>query len=239
MNFKVEDALYYRFNFFLNFLQLTSAISTFHADKKQGESNKARVESLCFTCIKALEIIKRTVTFEEPLPSILDKTNIVGIAIDVQVRNHDFPTLDKSIEGLKNTFEAMVNNYELANVDSSLDLLQKWDKLNTKDNNFLIGAHIVTTAFDETYETYFRKLELKDFIVDELKHYKYDWVSKIEHAKKNKDYNPEDVNSYLDCFKGLRCILVTMATNRSCLFSLLEKFVDFLYFVHMGVSLDN
>jgi hypothetical protein len=173
---------------------------------------------------------------EQPIPEIFDKSNILGIAIDVQVRTQGFPTLEKSIENIKTTFESMLSNYELVNVTSALDLLQKWDHLNSKDNNFLGSAHAVTTAFDEDNETYFRKLEMKSFIIDELKHYKYDWVAKIEHAKKTKDLNLDDVNSYLDCFKGIRSILVTMATNRSCLFSLLEKFVDFLYFVHVGVS---
>lgn len=230
----------------LNLLNLSTVVHVELVYKKPAElpkhvteSSKSTVETLSFTCIKALEIIKRTVTFAEPLGSIFDKSNILGIAIDVQVRTLEFPLFDKSVEGLKSTFEALVSNYELANVDSALDLLQKWDKLNSKENNFFVGAHIVTTAFDETYETYFRKLELKDFIVEELKHYKYDWVAKIENAKKNKETNLEDVNSYLDCFKGLRCILVTMATNRSGLFSLLEKFVDFLYFVHMGVNYFN
>lgn len=180
-------------------------------------------------------MIKRTTQFEEALPQIFDKVNICGIAIDVQVRSQDFPKLDTSIDSLKNTFETMLSNYELMNVSSALDLLQKWDQLNTKDNTFLVSSHIVTTAFDENNETYFRKLEMKDFIVEELKHYKYDWISKIDQAKKTKAVNMEDVNTYLDCFRAIRSILVTMATNRSCLFTLLEKFVDFVYFVHIGV----
>ena len=76
---------------------------------------------------------------------------------------------------------------------------------------------------------------MKDFIVDELKHYKYDWVAKMDQAKKTNSINLDDVNVYLDCFKGIRSILVTMATNRACLYSLLDKFVDFVYFVHIGV----
>lgn len=217
-------------------MQFSYVISVTPVNQKPAEANKSSVESFLFTCIKALEVIKRTTSFEEPLPSVFDKSNICGIAIDVQVRSLDFPTLETSVEGIKSTFEAMISNYDLMNVNSALDLLQKWDTLNRKDNNFLLSAHLVTTAFNEDNETYFRKLEMKDFIVDELKHYKYDWVAKIDHAKKKGDTNLDDVNTYLDCFKGIRSILVTMATNRSCLFSLLEKFVDFVYFVHIGVT---
>lgn len=239
VSYSIDDALYYRFNFFLSFLQLAVVISVRAAHQKPSEANKARVESPLFTCIKALEVIRRTTAYEEALESAFDKANIVGIAIDVQVRTQDFPSFDKTVEGIKNTLEAMLGNYELASVASALDLMQKWDRLNSRDNNFLVSSHVVTTAFDESNETYFKKIELKDFIVDELKHYKYDWVAKIENAKKNKETNLDDVNAYLDCFKGLRSILVTMATNRSALFTLLEKFVDFLYFVHIGVVLPS
>lgn len=160
-----------------------------------------------------------------------------GIPIDIQVRSLALPTFEVTLNNLRKEFDSLLQNYELQNVDSAMDLLKKWDRVNSRDNSFWVSSHLVSTAFGDSLEVYFQKLYMKDFIVDELKHYKYDWNAKIELGKKNNSINMDEVHQYLDCFRGIRSTLVSMATNRSNLFSHLDKTYDFIYFVHIGVGI--
>lgn len=216
-------------------MQLAFITSVGQPQQKPSEASKASVETFLFTCIKALEVIKRTTHFGQAVVSVFDKDNIGGIAVDVQVRTIEFPSVDQSIDSFRLELDSILANYDLQNISSAIDLLKKWNDVNTRDNSFWVSCHLVSTAFEDGPETYFKKIEFKDLIVEELKHLKYDWNEKLEMAKKNNSINIDDVSTYLDCFQSLRHVLMAMSTNRANFFAMLNKNIDFIYFVHNGV----
>lgn len=165
-----------------------------------------------------------------------------GIPIDIQVRNFNLPTFEKSLEGLKKDLESIVAAYDLQDLTDWESIFEKWDAINQRDNSFLVSAHLVSAAFEENVQTYFRKPLFKELIKNELKLMKYDFDDRAKSKKKGEADTEEEIqeiNSYFDFCTVIQAALTYMATNRSMLFEHLNKTYDFVFAVHTGTKLHD
>jgi hypothetical protein len=233
VNYTVEEGLYYRLSLLSNFLQLSVLI----APKKDQErtNNKVTLETIVNTCIKALEIIRRTGKFSEPLPNLFDKNYMVGIPADIQVREFVFKPIEDTCNSLSKYFKDILQNLEVEDLNDVGSILDKWDELNKRDNSFLVASHLVHSAFNLTAKEYFSKLEFKEIVFNELKMYKYDLEKRMQKVANQDELN--DINTYLEFGVSLQALLTVMATNKSNLLNYINKNSDMVYLIHIGVKL--
>lgn len=233
-------------------IQLTSQLGSFGCfDEWSGKQpyltktsedgtrvEKSKIEGLINTCLKALEVIKRTTKFREEAKGVFDRTNIVGIATDVPIRNMPMLTLEQSVQKLTTYLEQILENYELEHISDCLTLLEKWEQVNKKESGFLVSAQLVSNSFDRNNFSYFGKLKWEDLIKKELKYYKYDLDKRLK-SKKNDERDisdKADLISYLEFGNSLQSLFVSMASNRAYLYNYFDKYTDLTYLVHLGVS---
>lgn len=228
--------MYYRLSFLSQFLQLSVLISL---KKEQDKvSNKGTIETVVNTCLKAIEVIKRTGQFAEPVPHLFDKNYMVGIPADIQVRGVEFKSCTETYSSLGKYFKDILDNLSVEDLTDTVSILEKWDELNKRDNPFLVASHLVNSAFNHTQKDYFNKLQFKELLFREIKAYKYDLEKRIQKVSKMADAEAEtgDINSFLDFGASLQSLLTVMSTNNSNLLNYINKNSDMIYLIHIGVG---
>lgn len=164
--------------------------------------------------------------------------NVSGIPTDIILKNMPFHTFDVSVSYLHQLLEQTVEIFSLQDLTTIMDILNKWDRINNRNNSFIISAFISTLAFDGNNKSYFKKIDYTDLIKNELISLKFDIDKRLQHkAKYNNqmDAEEDDLTSYFEFRTTLHTVLSIMVTSRTHLYNYLEKTIDFTYFVHLGV----
>lgn len=229
-NFKIEDALHARFSFQLYLSQIANYLGD-----ETVKHEFSRFEPLAKACLNALEVIKRTQQYSHPVENAFCRSNIVGVPIDIQIRNVKFMALNESIEFLRQMFDNMLNAYTLREFEDFSELLNKWDLVNQRDNSFFVSTHLALCALDPSTKDYFGYLPYKEIVKKNLGFYQYNFESDLTANKKDKQEAIDDLTTYLDFNTSIQQLLSSMASSRPHLYNFLEKCIDFVYFVHLGV----
>ena len=190
--------------------------------------------------MKALEVIKRTGHLGKPVDHLFDKSNICGIPTEIQIKNMAFPTFEQATQYLLVMCGQVLEAFSLENETELMPILEKWDQLNRRENSFFISSFIATLAFDPNTKTYFKKLEYKDLITNELKALQFD-LDKRDRKNKNETEmeGEDDLTTYFELRTTLQTLLSLMTSSKNHVYDYLEKTLDFVYFVHVGVPADN
>ena len=106
------------------------------------------------SCIKALEVMKRTRQFaldaELQGSKYFDMTNIQGIRSEVSVRSFIRPEFDQVIDNYKTMFEGFRAVLNLSKLRSFSNIFSALEVFMRKDYNILVRAYLVNNLFTES-----------------------------------------------------------------------------------------
>ena len=191
-----------------------------------------------FTCTKALEVIRRTSHFGKPVEGLFDRANICGIPTEIQIKNMPFPTFEQATQYMLLQCNQILDAFTLENESELMPMLERWDQINRRENSFFISSFIATIAFDPSNKSYFKKLEYKELISNELKVLQFEVDKRDKKHKSEADMDGEtDLTAYFDLSTTIQALLSLMTSSKNHLYDYLEKTLDYVYFVHLGVLL--
>lgn len=232
-NFKLEDALYYRLNFQINLLQLFS-----YLQEEQNTCDFNKIENYIFTCLKALEVIKRTGKFSKPVDKAFSSENMCSVPIDIQIRQMTMKNLEESFEYFENILNQIVATVNLGNLTDIIDIFESWDLINKQGNSFLMTAIYAIIGLDPSGKKYFRSKNYESIIKANLLKYKYDFDQAFNLLKPD-EAESRDYRTFLEFSETFQNTLAIMSSSRPHLYNYLESSIDFIYFLYLGTKLQN
>ena len=107
------------------------------------------------SCLKALEIIKRTRSFAQNAElqgsRYFDMINIQGIKSEVSVRSFTRPEFEEVIDNYKTMFEGFKEVLQLSHLRSFGHIFTSLESFMRKDYNILVRAYLVNNLLAEPY----------------------------------------------------------------------------------------
>jgi hypothetical protein len=186
--------------------------------------------------MKALEVIKRTAHLGQPVAGLFDRTNICGIPTEIQIKNMAFPTFEQATQYLLVQCGQVLDAFTLESESELMPMLERWDQINRRENSFFISSFIATLAFDPSSKSYFKKLEYKELIANEMKVLQFELDKRDKKNKTEADIDGEsDLTTYFDLSTTIQTLLSLMTSSKNHLYDYLDKTLDYVYFVHLGV----
>lgn len=219
--YTMKEAMFYRLSFRRNFLSLVSKVCAFDGQKVKFED----LEGVLNACIKCLEVIKRTENLGVSVPHVFHRSNISGILGDIQIRDEKLPSLGSSVDSYIRTLSQLLAALELRKLNDLMEIVHKFSEINQRHNNFLVSAFINMVCFLYKPSTFCGTVSFEDLIKQEIFKLKAKLPTKAN----------EELEDFYDYAKTIQLTLSYMSTNTTSFYNFLEKNIDFVYFLHVGV----